>query len=788
MSPSAPKKAVSRRLKYVGKPVKRVDAREKAAGSAIFVADIHLPRMLHAKVLRAGIPHARILSIDVSAAEKAPGVVKVVTGKDCGILFGACLWDQPPLAVDKVRHAGEGVAAVLARTALQAAEALKLIKVEYQPLPFVLDPIAAARPGAVKIHERNGEYRRAEYSVHPVKGTNIFHHYRLRKGDIEAGFKAAEVTVEGEFEFPLSSHCAIEPHGVIARFNLDGTVEIWAANQGPFLVRDVVADMFRIPTSRVRVRVPYLGGGFGTKSDVCIEPLAVCLAGFVPGRAVKLVLTRKEVFTSSFLARGMKGRMKIGARKDGTFTALEAALYFADGAYGDTGWPIVTVAGHNCTGPYEFPHCRTDSYGVYTNSPPVGAYRGYGHPEGQFMVSRLIDILARRLKTTPFDLMKKNFLRDGKKNSLGQTITAAHGNLDRCLEEVTGAVFDGPKPAEDDDYLYGRGVAAMMKSPKMAAHASSVCHLTASADGCFFLNLSGVEMGQGCKTAFAQMAAEALSVPMEKVRIGIEVDTDHSPWDWQTVASMQTYRGGRAIVRACERAIKAFKANAAEVLDCPVGEIEYDGEGCRRKNKPGKKLTLGSLARGYMFPDGLTVGTPVDTSGSYRVQGVVDPDPETGMGNAAGSWTFGCQAAEIRIEKKTGKVEVLHFASAFDLGKAINPKACRGQIVGGVVQGLGATLMEKIEFREDGTIKNANFGPYRLPAVSDIPRKQTVVFVETPNPEGPWNAKPAAEHPIVVVAPVVLNAIRDATGMEFYRIPVRPEDILAALKKGGENV
>ncbi len=774
-------------LKYVGKPVERVDARQKVTGSAIFVADIKLPRMLHAKVLRAGVPHARILSIDTAAAEKSPGVVKVVTGKGCKTLFGTCLWDQPPMAVDKVRHAGEAVAAVLARTPLQAQEALKLIKVEFEPLPFVLDPIEAARPDAVLIHERNGEYRRAEYSVLPKKGTNIFHHYKLRKGDVAAGFQEAEVTAEGEFEFPLSSHAAIEPHGAIVRFNLDGTIEAWASNQGPFVLRDVLADMFGVPTSRIRVRIPYLGGGFGTKSDVCIEPLVAYLASFVPGQAVRLILTRKEVFTGSFLGRGMKGRMKIGAKKDGTFTALEATLYFSDGAYGDTGWPIDTVAGHNCTGPFEFPHCRTDSYGVYTNHPPVGAYRGYGHPEGQLMVSRLIDMLARKLEITPFELMKKNFLREGRKNSLGQTITAAHGNLDQCLEAVREAVFSAPIPAPDDEYYYGRGVAAMMKSPKMAAHSSSVCHLTVSADGCFFLNLGGVEMGQGCKTVFAQMAAEVLRIPMEKVRIGIEIDTDHSPWDWMTVASMQTYRAGRAIVQACERAIEGLKANAAEVFGCEPDEVEYDGEGCRRKNDPEKKLSTGSLARGYIYPNGLTVGVPVDTSGSYRIQGVTDPDPESGTGNAAGSWTFGCQAAEVRIEKKTGKIEVLHFASAFDPGKVVNPQTCRGQVIGGVVQGMGATLMEKIEFRPDGNIKNANFGPYRIPTVEDIPRKQTVTFIETPNPEGPWNAKPVAEHPIVVVAPTILNAIRDAVGVEFYRLPVRPDDILNALAGEKKN-
>lgn len=773
-------------LKYVGESVKRVDALQKVTGAARYVDDISVLRMLHAKVLRAGVPHAKILSLNTSEAEKQPGVVKVVTGKDCKILLGTCLWDQPPIAVEKVRHAGEAVAVVIAETLLQASAALKKINVKYDPLPFVLDPIKAVLKDAPVIHERNGEYKRVDYVVHPVKGTNIFHHYKLRNGNVEKAFAESDVIIEENFEFPLSSHCAIEPHGAICRFLTDGSIEIWASNQAPFVLRDVLSDMFKIPTAGVRVHIPYLGGGFGGKSDVSIEPLVAYAASFVPGYAVKLVLSRKEVFTSSLLGRGMKGRMKIGARADGSLTALEAEMYFSDGAYGDTGWPVDTVAGHNCTGPYHFPHYRVDSYGVYTNSPPVGAYRGYGHPEGQFMVGRMLDILARKLKMPPWELMKKNFLKEGKKNALGQTIKKSHGDLFQCLDEVKKAVFDTEKPAVDAKYLYGRGVAAMMKSPKMAANSSSCCQLKMSSDGSVFINLAGIEMGQGVQTVFTQMAAEALKIPIDKVRVNQDVDTQFSPWDWQTVASMQTYRGGRAIVQACERAVTQLKANAAAALDCSPEEIEYDEGGYFRRNDPSKKLSVGSLARGYMFENGLTVGVPVHTTGSYRVQGVIEPDPDTGMGNAAGSWTFGCQAAEIRIEKATGRVEVLHFASAFDPGKVINPTTCRGQIVGGVVQGMGAALMEKIEFKEDGTIKNANFGPYRIPQIEDMPRKLTVKFVETPNTEGPWSAKPIAEHPIVAVAPTILNAIQDAMGVDFTRLPVTPKDILKALEEEGK--
>jgi carbon-monoxide dehydrogenase large subunit len=770
-------------LSYVGKSALRVDAAAKVTGQATFVADVVVPRMLHAKVLRAGVPHARIRGLDTTAAERSPGVRKVVTGKGCGILFGTCLWDQPPLAVDRVRHAGEAVAVVVADTVHQAEEAVKAIKLDLEPLPFVLDPVESAQPGAPVIHERNGEYRRVEYVVHPVKGTNIFHHYKLRKGKLQSPFSEAKVVVEESFEFPLMSHCALEPHGAICRFTAEGGIEMWASNQAPFVLRDVLSDMFKIDAAKIRVHIPYLGGGFGGKSDVSIEPMVAYVASQVPGCAVKLVLTRKEVFTSALLGRGMKGRMKLGARQDGKLVALEAAMYFADGAYGDTSWPVDTVAGHNCTGPYEIPNCIVDSYGVYTNTPPVGAFRGYGHPEGQFMMGRLMDILARKLGMPLPDLMRKNFLSEGRQNALGQVIKPSHGNLFKCLDEVEKALAANPLPASDEKALYGRGLAAMMKSPKMAANAASCAQLQISADGSVTLNLAGIEMGQGCQTVFTQMAAEALGIPMERIRLYQDVDTQFSPWEWQTVASMQTYRGGRAIVDACHKAVAMLKATAALVLQCPPGDVVFEGGNFWRQGKEDRKLSIPQLARGYMYPDGRTVGEPVQATGWYRVAELREPNPESGMGNAAGSWTFGVQGVDLRIEKATGKIDVLHFVSAFDPGGVINPQTCRGQIVGGVVQGLGAALYERIEFKEDGTMKNPNFGPYHVPNTMDIPPKFTVVFVETPNEEGPWNAKPIAEHPIVAVAPCVLNAIREAAQIELFRVPATPAVVLQAMKK-----
>jgi carbon-monoxide dehydrogenase large subunit len=797
----------------IGRPVPRTDAHAKVTGAATYVADIALPRMLHAAVVCAGVPHARIRGIDTAVADEMPGVRRIVTGRGCTMLFGTVLRDQPPIAVDKVRHAGEAVAVVLADTALQATAAAKKVAMDLEELPFVLNPRTAAGADAPIVHERNGEYEHPPYSVHPVSGSNVFHHYKLRRGDATSAMAGAAVTVESEFRFPLSSHAAIEPHACIARFSPDGSLEVWAANQAPFVVRDVLATMFDLPTTRVRVRVPYVGGGFGGKSDVAIEPLVAYAASFVPGYAVKLVLSRKEVFTSSLLGRGMEGRMKLGATPDGDLVALEAEMYFADGAYGDTGWPVCTVAGHNCAGPYRVPAAGVDVYGVYTNSPPVGAYRGYGHPEGQFMMGRLMDMLARKLNVPTADLMRRNFLREGDENLLGQRIRADHGDLPACLDAVTGALdeFDAARGTADPGtadprtaarptgdpapgsgrYLYGRGIAGLAKSPKMAPSASSGCHLTVGADGTVCLNLAGIEMGQGSQTVFTQMAAEALGLPVDRVRAYDEVDTQNAPWDWQTVASMQTYRGGRAIQDACEKAIVTAKTTAAVVFGCDPAEVEYEAGVCRPPGRPGGdepgELTLAELSRGYTYENGRTVGVPIETVGSYRVAEIVEPDPETGTGNAAGSWTFGVEAAQVRVDRETGEVQVEHFAVALDPGRVINPQTARGQVTGGVVQGLGATLLEETVFKDDGTIRNTNFGPYKVPRLSHVPKQFSVTFIETPNEVGPWGAKPLGEHPIVAVAPAVLNAIRDATGVEFTELPVTADVLKARLDGAGAS-
>lgn len=771
----------------IGKSFERVDGYPKVTGQAQYIADIKLARMLHAQVLRPDYAHALILSIDASEAEKSEGVRSVVTGRDCETFFGACgFCDQTPLAVHKVRHAGEPVAVVIADTPAHARKALSRIEVRYEPLPTLIDPVEAARNRDVLIHEALGSYRRAP-SYFPEPGTNIFHHYRLRKGALEKGLAQADEVVEADFEFALSAHSALEPHGVICRWEGKERVEIWSSTQAPFVLQQVVADMFGLPHGNVRVHVPYLGGGFGGKSDVTIEPMVAYAARSVPGYAVRFVCSRKEVMTSTVLGRGMKAGAKLGARRDGTFTVFQAELYFSDGAFGDAATNIVTVAGHNCVGPYAIEHCHVDAYGVYTNTPPVGAYRGYGHPEGCLISERLVDLMARRLGMSPFDLRRKNFLCEGKQNSLGETIRDHNGNLFQCLEHVEKEIFSQPKPQADGKYLYGRGLASMMKSPKGAPNASSCCQIKFCADGSVQLNLGGIEMGQGAHQAMRQIAAEALQIHPDRIAVYREVDTQHSPWEWQTVASMFTYRGGNAILKTAARAIQILKETASLVLEIGVDSLEYNGEEVFVKEAPHQRVAVKDLARGYMHESGLTVGDVAEATAGDRLPGYMEPDPKFGMGPAGGTWTFGCQGCELRVDTVSGEVIIDRFVSSFDVGKVISPQMIRGQTVGGVVMGIGQTLKEKIEFSEKGKMKNPTWAKYKMPRIKDIPGEQNTYFVETPEVRGPYGARCIAEHPMVAVSPAILNALQDALGHDFVHVPVTPEEILQVLGGKPQN-
>jgi CO/xanthine dehydrogenase Mo-binding subunit len=767
----------------VGRPKQRVDGLDKVTGQARFLADLSLGRTAHARVLRSTQAHAYIRRLDVSRARSSPGVKAVVTGDDCPDRIGHALKDQYPIARDKVRYWGEPVVVVVAATPEAAQAAIPLIDVNYEALPAVLHPRDAGQAHVPLIHEQLADYQR-DSRIHVVPSTNICHHYQLRRGNVDAAFAEAHLVVEREYWVPWIAHVQLEPHGAAALWDGD-SFTIWSSSQSPFFIRETISDLFDISPSRVRVVIPYVGGGFGGKSDVTIEPLLAVAARAVPGTRVQLLLTREEMFYGTVVGRGAWGRMKTAVDSHGYLLAEEAELYFGTGGYADYSVWICQGGGHNATGPYHVPNLRLDSYGVYTNTPPTGAYRGYGHPEVHWMVERHMDQIARLLEMAPTELRLKNLLMPGKVNSLGQVMQEYNGRADLCLQAVHRALGEkqgatGPRRAR------GYGIACFMKSPVMRTNAQSGAIIRFNDDGSATLYTGAVEIGQGANTVLSQIAAEALSLPMDMVHYAPRVDTDFSPHEWQTVASHTTWAVGNAVRLAAADAVRQLKSAAAEVLGVSMENLVASNGQVYPQGQPRLAISYAALATGYRRPDGSAVNPPVVGRGTFVPQGLTFPDPATGQGNLAASWTFGCQGADVEVDLDTGQIHVMRLISAQDAGRILNPDAARGQVEGAMTQALGATLTEKLQFGPEGRIRNWSLTDYRIPTSADVPQME-VIFVETEDATGPYGARGLGEHGIVAIPAAIANALADALGVEFFEIPITPPMVMEALENRREG-
>ncbi len=771
---------------YVGHKEERIDAKLKINGKARFTADLSFPGMKICRVLRSPHAHAKIVSIDTSEAEKVTGVEAIVTGEGArGIFINLGIGDQHPMAVDKTRHEGEPVAAIIADDKWAAVEAADAVKVEYQPLSPVLDIDSAIATDAPLVHEEQEEYERGE-GVFFEKNTNVYHHYRLLKGSPDAEFENAEHVEENTFYMPHRSHTQIEPHAAIARWE-DGEIEIYASTQSPFVVRNTIADMFGLPFTAVKVKTQYLGGGFGGKSDVTIEPLLAYIARAVPGQWVKLTLSREEAFNATVVGRGARVTIRSAFDSDGRIRAEKLKMYFASGAYGSYALHVATAGGHNCNGPYDVPHVESHSYGLYTNQPPVGAFRGYSHPETHWAVERQRTIIARRLNMDPDELRRRNMLKPGAVNNLGQTIEVENGDLAGCFDAVTERVTSFPTEVYRKAHpkkKIGRSSVAIMKSPVMATNAGASAILRFNEDGTIDVAASGVEMGQGTKTVMRQIAAEALMQPLDRIRVRSEIDTEISPYGWQTIGSTTTWKAGMAVVDAAGKAIKQIKENAAAYWSCSTDELTYDGEKVSRSGDTEMSLPVSNLIFGHMDERGRVSGTQIQAYGSYMPQGLEHPSPKDGRGNCAAEWTFGAQGAVIAVDPTTGETEILYLVTALDAGKVINPILARNQVVGAMVQELGAALQESLIYNEKGTMRNKSFTDYKIPAPEDVEgTKMEVVFLETPEPIGPFGARGIAEHGTVGITAAFGNAVSEALGIEPKELPLSAERIHDELRR-----
>lgn len=753
----------------VGKNFIRPDGFEKVTGEAQFTPDFKFAGMLTAKIIRSPHAHALIKKIDTSAAEKTDGVKKIITGAACSKKIELITGDQSPLAAGKVRFAGEPVAAVIADNEEIASYAASLVKIEYEPLPAVFDVYDAVKKDAPLVHSDTG--------------TNIFHHYKLRRGSSEKKFRECDLILENDFSLPHISHTQIETHSCVALWKKEGFIEITASTQSPFVLRGVLSKMFELPHNKIRVHVPYVGGGFGGKSDVTIEPLAAYISKFVPGCPVRLVLSREEAFYGSLLGRGMRGKIKTGVKKDGKIIAVEIQMYFNAGAYADYCLPVVCGGGQNACGPYMIDNIKIDAYGIYTNLPFVGAFRGYGHPEGNWMTERQMDIIAKKLGIDPVDIRLKNCWKPGGTNQIGQKIQKHNGRLDICIKKAADSIgWEKDRKTVRGNKIIAKGLACFMKSPVMSTNAASCAIIKFAPDGSVNLSMGTIDYGQGALTVLSQICAEKLQLPFEKIHMARETDTQFSPYEWQTVASRGTWSVGNAIVAAAEDAIEKIKKNAGFVLKKPAKNLVYEKGFVFVKNNPKKKIPLEHLIHGYMFDDGHTEGGPVVGYG-YFMPNIQTADKETGQGRCVGEWTGGCQAVIIEIDTETGVITPLKMVTAIDAGKIVNPKLARGQIVGAMVQGLGSALCEGIIYSDTGKMRNDHFTDYKIPTPEDVwNTEMDVIFVETPEEGGPFGARSLGEHAIVALPSAVGNAVSNGTDIDFFELPMNSDKVLIKLK------
>ena len=766
-------------LKYVGKSEKRVDGIKKVTGFVRYTDDLKLSGMLYAKIKKSPHPHAKILKIDTSKAEKLPGVKVVITGKDVPNRVGLYLEDKTFLAIDKVRFIGEPVAAVAAELEEIAEEAVSLIEVDYEELPAVFSPLDGIKPDAPLIHEDLGSYKHASIIL-PQSGTNISNHYKIRKGNVEKGFKEADFIFENEFYLSHIQHSAIENHCAIAQVDPEGKITVWAGCQSPYAVRRTLAVAFDMPLNKIRVISPAIGGGFGAKAGTTLEGIVIPLAQKANYHPVKLSFSREDVFTNTFIRQGMYARIKTGVTKDGKIIAEENTFYWDGGAYTEYGVNIARAGGYASTGPYDIPNVKADSICVYTNHPVGGPYRGFGMSEIHFAIEQNLDIVAHKIGMDPAEFRRKNALKDGSTTVTGQVLENV--GLIQCLDKVTGDIEWDKRVKKVSKIKYrGKGIACMYKAPSMPNNVGSSAIVKINEDGTVNLLVTAMDLGQGSDTVLTQIAAEVLTVPISQISI-ITGDTDCTPYEWQTVASRTTYCCGNSVKRAAEDAKNQMLRLASLKFVIPKDKLELKDGQIVSKIYPDKKVKIADLAMGLTMPDGSGIHGPIIGRGAFIPPDVKDTDKETGQGDKpVAFWTFGVQTAEVEVDIETGEVKVLKIAAAYDVGKAINPELIFVQIEGGIVQGLGSALLEEMKIKE-GKVLNPSFVDYKIPTVRDVPEMK-ISIIENPEPTGPWGARGIAEACMVPTAPAIANAIFDAIGCRINSLPITAEKVLKAIRE-----
>ena len=783
------------KYKRVGQPYDRKDALDKVTGQAVYTYDMELPGMLHARCLLSPYARAKIVSIDTSKAKALPGVRAVLTGEDSDILVGLYMQDKRVLSKGETRYQGDVVAAVAAEDEETAERAITLLDVVYEPLAPVHD-VDEALEGKILVHDDINNLKHYVGVFFPQKDSNIASWNKSRKGDLDKAFEEADLVLEGEYSLPAVAHVPMETHVTIVQADpYSNRIKIWSSAQSPFAIRQIMADSFHIAESDVEVHIPYVGGGFGGKAGIHLEPLATLLSRAAGGLPVKVRATREQEFNQLPTRAGMHGRLKTGVTKEGKLTGIQAVYDWDSGAYADYGVNVGKTAVYSGIGPYKVENASIDSKTIYTNKVFSTAYRGFGHLETHWSIERQMDILSQHLGIDPYEFRMMNLLGPGDQTMSGEVLTESSGSPKECLTAVVKEIgWTGRKSEEErarewkTGKVRGKGFAMLQKAPAMPANTASSVIMQMNGDGHVKMMIGAVDFGQGAITALAQIAAQELDIPIEHIEISAEIDTRANPYDWNTVASKFTFMGGNAVIKASREMLRKMKDIAAQALRTdPENLLHANGEVYHR-HSPERRMTYKQIALGYMYPNGTGIGGPLISSGSSIADGLTNLHPETGQGNPAAVWTFGAHAVEIEVDIETGHVDVLKVASAFDIGQVINEKLVYGQICGGVVQGLGSALLEGYKFNADQQLMNPSFTDNKIPTMKDIPMEIVPIYIENPQQNGPYGARGVGEHPMISIPSAIGNAVYDALGINFHVLPLSPEAIALGIASGKKSI
>ena len=745
----------------IGKSIPRIDSVSKATGQALYTADLKLPRMLHAKVLRSPHPHARIIDIDTSEAERLPGVKAVITGKDThGVKWGVFPYtqDHEMIPRDKVRFIGEEVAAVAADTGEIAKAALSLIRVQYEELPAVFEPDGAMESGAPLVHEEHG--------------SNINVHVNIDVGDVDAAFEDADIILEDTFTSQGETYAMMEPYAVVANYDRDGYLDLWIPNAGPHVRAKALSNLLKLPLNRVRVRKITIGGAFGGRSEVSPSDVVCALLAMKSGRPVKLVLTREETFTSTRQVHDMKVHLRTGADENGIIIARDVKVIYDGGAYSSTGPIATSVPFYVYEEAYKHPNVRYNGYRVYTNKCPRGMYAHHGRAY-QVAMSTHMDAVAERLGLDPMEVRLRNALRSGDRTATGSVITSC--GLAESIElaaEMSGwKKKRGKLPAMRG---MGMGSLGIMCGFPMGFRSGSTAFIRMNESGQVTVFTGMVDNGQGNENMAVQITAATLGVPVEMVNL-VNADTELTGHDPGAYSQAATFVGGNAIMRAARDVRRQVLEAAGEMMETDPDDIDITEGWVHLKADPEKRFFIARAARYAMSKARHIVG-----KGSYFPKISTDREwVKNPRGQMAGTYSFNTVVAEIDVNPSTGKISLVHVWAAHDCGRPINPATVEGQIQGVVERGGVGTLMEKMEW-SSGDMLNANLLDYKVPLATDMP-KMDIELITTEDPEGPFGAKEGGLTASMNVYKAICAAFHDATGVWLRELPFTPEKVLAAL-------